>query len=116
MPGVEVFARADGCARRCAYLCHSLGILRGYRIFQPEQVEWFEGCGQADGIVDIVGPMAVQRQLYIGAQYLGDGLNDFYHSSDRFIGQRTIIAIELKFRGKRVEIELDRVKATLADL
>ena len=67
MPGVEVFACADGRACRCAHLCHSLGILWWDGVFQPEQVEWFEGRGQADGIVDIIGPVAVQRQLYIGA-------------------------------------------------
>src|SRR5438876_4576420 len=67
MPGIEVFARADGCARCCAYLCHGLGILWWNGIFQPEQVKWFEGRGQTNGIGDIVRPVAVQRELYIGA-------------------------------------------------
>ena len=116
MPGVEIFPRTDGSARRCADLRHSLDILGWRRIFQPEQREWFEGLGQANGIGDVVGPVAVQRQFDIGAEHFPDRPHDVDHPPDRSVGQRAIIGVELEFWGERVEIEFDRIKATLSHL
>jgi hypothetical protein len=68
-----ILTRGDGSGRVALHFPDSSHIFRRHRVFQPEQMERFQGTGHLNSGTHAVIPMAVDGEPHLGTNRLAHG-------------------------------------------
>jgi len=113
LEAVEVLAGGDGGVGGAGEAGHGVVVLGRQWIFEPHGIGMLERVEALDGVVELILPVALDGEVFVGAEFVADGVHLLDDIADVVVGQAKGVEIVAGLRAGRVVVDGDAVALEL---